>query len=286
MNNSWDSQYLNLVEKVLDKGDFVPCRTGDNVKKILNASLTHDLSEGFPILTFRPLPFKGCRVELQGFINGITDKKWYQDNGCKYWNSWANPTKAKTKEEMLNERDLGPIYGFQWRHFGAEYIDYTTDYNGKGVDQLKNVIDTLKTNPYDRRMIINSWNPSELFKMALPPCIYSFQFTYLNNKLNLTVLQRSADLILGVPTDVMSFALLLHLVANTVNMKPGKLCLNMADCHIYENHIESIKANLNRPQFALPTLELNCNNIFDFKWSDANLINYQHGEKLNFEVAV
>lgn len=287
--NCWDTTYLALVKRILNEGTKAPCRTGDEVIKIPNGQLVHDLADGFPILTYRPLPFKGCRVELQGFINGITDKQWYHDTGCKYWDYWANPTKADVndKEAQLVERDLGPIYGFSWRHFGAEYDNYNTDYTGKGYDQLKKVIDTLKTNPYDRRMVINSWNPAEMHKMALPPCIYSFQFVFAAGRLHIVVTQRSADVILGVPTDVMSYALLLSLVAKTVDMVPGTITLNMADCHIYGNHVETVVNNLDKPQFALPQLKLkeDCD-VFNFQWSDAELENYQHGEKLTFPIAV
>lgn len=290
--NTWDNQYLNLMQDILDNGIEVPCRTGDIVRKKLNCQLSYDLDNGFPLLTFRPLPFKGCRVELSGFLQGITDKKWYQDNGCKYWDSWCNPEKVpySDKEGMKQERDLGSIYGFEWRHFDAEYENYDTNYTGKGFDQLQAVIDKLKTDPYDRRMIISAWNPNNNKNKALPPCLYLYQFTYLGGRLHINAKMRSTDLVLGCPTDFASTALFLMLVAQTVGMKPGTVCLDMTDCHIYENHIPVIQENLEnwrKNQFELPQLILNPTaTVFNFTWDMAKLENYRHGEKISFDVAI
>lgn len=290
--SNFDKQYLDIVREILDEGIETPCRTGNNTLVKLNKVLTHDLEEGFPILTFRPLPFKGARVELSGFLQGITDKQWYNDNGCKYWNEWCNPEKVpySDKEGMKEERDLGPIYGYQWVAFNAPYTNYDIDNKRFGVNQIKNVIETLKKNPYDRRLIVNAWNPTQEKQMALPPCVYVFQFNYLGGRLHITVNQRSCDLILGVPTDFVFYSLLLHLVAKTVNMKPGTVTLNLCNCHIYDNHVEKVKENLKKweeVQFDLPTLVLDDTaDVFNFTWDKAHLENYQHGEKVTFPIAV
>lgn len=292
MQNNYDNQYLKILNKLLNDGIEMPCRTGNNTLVCLNQSLTCDLNDGFPALTFRPLPFKGCRVELSGFLQGITDKNWYIENGCKYWSEWCNPKKVpySNKEGMKLERDLGNIYGFNYRHFGAEYDNYDTDYTGKGFDQLKAVVDTLKTNPYDRRMIISAWDPAHLETMALPPCMYLFQFVYLGNRLHLSAKMRSTDYVLGCPTDIMFCALFLHLMAQTVGMTPGTINLDMTNCHIYDNHIESVKSHLTKweqEQYDLPQLVLDPNaNVFNFTHDMAKLDNYQHGEKVSFPIAV
>lgn len=290
--NTYDNQYLDLVEDILNNGEVNPCRTGNNTLVKLNRVLTHDLAEGFPILTFRPLPFKGCRVELECFLMGNTDKKYYQDRGCQYWNSWANPKLAdpKDKEAQFKERDLGPIYGYQWVAFNAPYERYDVDNKHLGINQIKRVVDTLKVNPYDRRLIVNAWNPSQEDQMALPPCVYVFQFNYVGGRLHITVNQRSCDLILGVPTDFQFYSLLLHLMAQTVGMVPGTVTLNLCNCHIYDNHVELVKDNLmkwRKEQFDLPKLILEPEaNVFNFRYEMAKLDNYQHGDKVTFPIAV
>lgn len=290
--SSYDNQYLDLVEEILNEGIEAPCRTGNNTLVKLNRVLTHDLKDGFPILTFRPLPFKGMKAELAMFLQGNVSKESYQKSGCLYWNDWCNPQKVpySDKEGMKKENDLGPIYGWQWRFWNAEYVDEKTDYTGQGYDQLKRVVDTLKTNPYDRRLIINAWNPSYEDKMALPPCVFQFQFNYLDNRLHITVNQRSCDTLLGVPTDFQFYALLLHLMCQTVDMKPGTITLNLCNCHIYDNHIEKTKENMKRwreVQYNLPKLVLDPSaTVFNFMPDMASLENYQHGEKVTFPIAV
>ena len=258
----------------------------------LNKSLTWDVNEGFPILTFRQIPFKGVKAELSCFLQGITDKRIYQERGCNYWNFWCNPAKVpySDKEGMKEERDLGNIYGWNYRHFGAEYNNYDTDYTGQGFDQLEQVINKLKIDPYDRRMIITAWDPAHMNTMGLPPCLHTWQFNYLGGKLHLTGLQRSADLILGVPADMIQGTLLLYLVAKTVNMQPGTITLEFCNCHIYDNHIEKVKEHLEAWKscdIPLPTIELDSEaTVFNFLPDMANLDNYQYAEKVSFDVAV
>ena len=290
--NAYNKQYLDLVEEILTQGIEAPCRTGNKVLVRLNKSLTWDVNEGFPILTFRQIPFKGAKAELSCFLEGITDKQVYQERGCKYWDYWCNPEKVpySDKEGMKEERDLGNIYGFSWRHFGAEYDNYNTDYLGKGYDQLVQIVDTLKTNPYDRRMIMTAWDPAHMNTMGLPPCLHTWQFNYLDNKLHLTGLQRSADTILGIPADMVQGALLLHLVAKTVNMQPGTLTLEFCNCHIYDNHIPIIKEHIDTwkacdiplPHFTL----VQDATVFNFLPDMAQLIDYKYGEKVSFDIAV
>ena len=289
---TWDNQYLDLVEEIITKGEKMPCRTGNNTLVRLNRNLDWDLKDGFPILTFRQLPFKGMKGELSCFLQGVTDKQEFENRNCKYWKEWCNPTKVpySDKEGMKAERDLGNIYGFNYRHFGAEYDNFDTDYTGKGFDQLQDVVNTLKTNPYDRRMIISAWDPAHMNTMALPPCMYLFQFTYLGGRLHMTAKMRSTDIILGCPTDVMFCALFLSLMAKTVGMEPGTINLSMTNCHIYDNHIEIAKEHLKgwrAEQYVLPKLILDEEaTVFNFMPDMAKLDNYEHGEKVKFQIAV
>lgn len=290
--NTYDNQYLDLVEEILNKGIQAPCRTGNNVLVRLNRSLTVDLEEGFPILTFRQIPFKGVKGEISCFLEGITDKRMYQERGCNYWNNWCNPKKVpySDKEGMKQERDLGNIYGFNWIHFDAEYKGYDYDYKDEGCNQVKQVVETLRKNPYDRRMIITAWDPAHMDTMGLPPCLHTWQFNYLGDRLHLTGLQRSADTVLGVPADIVQGALLLCLMAQTVGMKPGTLTLEFCNCHIYDNHIETVKQNLEnwrKNQYDLPKLILDQNaTVFNFMPEMARLENYQYGSRVTFPIAV
>lgn len=190
---------------------------------------------------------------------------------------------------MMDERDLGPIYGFQWRNFNAEYQDHQTDHSGQGVDQLQHVVDMLKSNPHDRRMIVSAWNPSFIDQMALPPCHYAFQVTVINNKLNLLWNQRSVDTMLGLPFNIASYALLLHLLALESGFEEGKLVGFLADTHIYENHLAGAEEQLARDPntYSAPQLETkNFNSIFDWKAIDTKLVDYQSHPKIEFDIAV
>jgi thymidylate synthase len=184
---------------------------------------------------------------------------------------------------------LGPIYGFQWRHFNAPYKNYDSDYTNQGIDQLKKVIETLKTNPRDRRMIVNAWNPLQFDEMALPPCHYAFQVTVIENKLNLLWNQRSVDTMLGLPFNIASYALFLHLLAKETGLEEGKLVGFLADVHIYENHLAGAKEQLSRDpkKFPLPKIETgNWKSIFDWQADDTKVLNYQSYDRIPFEIAV
>lgn len=287
--------YLDIVKNVLENGVKVDTRTGTKAYTIAGAIFEHDMSKGFPLLTTKKTPFKLVATELEFFINGITDKKWLQDKNNHIWDEWAKPQKAPyghdeaSKKKMLEEKDLGPIYGFQWRHFNAEYKNYDTDYSGKGIDQLKKVVETLKTNPRDRRMIVSAWNPLQFDEMALPPCHYAFQITVIDGKLNLLWNQRSVDTMLGLPFNIASYALLLHLLAKETGLQEGKLVGFLADVHIYENHVEGAKEQLSRDpnKYPLSNIETeNWKSIFDWKSEDTKLINYQSYDRIPFEIAI
>jgi thymidylate synthase len=270
-------------------------RTGVSAYTIAGAIFEHDMKYGFPLLTTKKVPFKMVASELEFFIKGLTDKKWLQDKNNHIWDEWANPKitpyghDQESKEKMLKERDLGPIYGFEWRHFNAPYKGYDCDYENKGIDQLKKVIETIKNNPRDRRMIVSAWNPEQLEEMALPPCHYGFQITVLDGKLNLLWNQRSVDTMLGLPFNIASYALLLHLLAKETGLKEGKLVGFLADVHIYENHLDKAKEQLKRDpnKYPLPKIETNnWSGIFNWSSENSKIIDYQSYEKIPFEIAI
>lgn len=287
--------YLNIVRRVLEQGEQKSNRTGVDTIAVAGAYFEHDMSTGFPLLTTKKMPFKVIASELEFFIKGLTDKQWLKDRNNHIWDEWASPKKAPyghdeaSKKRMAEERDLGPIYGFQWRHFNADYTNYSDDYTNKGVDQLKRVIETIKTNPGDRRMIVSAWNPVKLSEMALPPCHYAFQVTVINGKLNLLWNQRSVDTMLGLPFNIASYAILLHLLAKETGLKEGKLVGFLADVHIYVNHIDGAKEQLTRDPNLYPLCQIQTDNftsIFDWKYDDSTISNYQSHPKIAFEIAV
>lgn len=288
------------------------------------AIFEHDMANGFPLITTKKMGLKNIATELEFFVRGITDKKWLQDRNCHIWDEWSNPEKWKPvydekvarleeqgwllfpedKEEikntaMGNERDLGPVYGFQWRHFGGKYIfnPKTIDKNPEknfvkskpGVDQVANAIHEIKTNPKNRRIIVSAWNPADQPKMALPPCHVMHHLSVQNDKLNLIWTQRSCDMFLGIPYNIASYALLLMLYAKEAGLKPGVLKGELHDVHIYANHIEQVKTQLQRQPYKLPIVEIPDENWKGMlKWhadGGFNLKNYLYHEKLRGEVA-
>lgn len=285
--------YLDIVQKILDEGTLKNNRTGTDAISIAGCSFEHDMSEGFPLLTTKKVPLGLVASELEFFIQGHTDKKWLQDRNNHIWDEWCSPEKVpyghegETKRHMFEERDLGPIYGFQWRHFGAVYEGYIKDYSGKGVDQLNNVIIKLKTDPKDRRMIVSAWNPMDISKMALPPCHYSFQVTVIQDKLNLAWNQRSVDVMLGLPFNIASYGLLLHLLAKDSGLKPGKLTGFLMDTHIYVNHVDGAKEQLGRQPHELPKIETdNFSSVFSWNYKDSKVFGYKSYPNIKFDIAV
>jgi thymidylate synthase len=285
--------YLKIVKNILENGERKSNRTGVDTIALAGAFFEHDMNQGFPLLTTKKVPFRLVASELEFFIKGITDKKWLQERNNHIWDEWCSPKKVsyghdeETKKKMLEERELGPIYGFQWRHFNADYENFDSDYTDRGIDQLKKVVETLKNNPNDRRMIVSAWNPCKLSEMALPPCHYGFQVTVINNKLNLLWNQRSVDTMLGLPFNIASYALLLHLLAKESGLEEGKLVGFLGDVHIYENHLEGAKEQLSRKTLALPKVETeNFTSIFDWQYTDSKILNYESQATIKFDIAV
>jgi len=287
--------YLDIVQRVLSEGEIKSTRQGTDAHTIAGAMFEHDMSNGFPLLTTKKMPFKIIGAELEFFIKGITDKQWLLDRNCHIWDEWCNPKKVpyahdeETKKKMAAERDLGAVYGFQWRHFNAPYVNYDTDYTGQGVDQLKKVIETLKANPNDRRMIVMAWNPLMLDQMALPPCHYGFQLTVTNGRLNLLWNQRSIDIMLGLPFNIASYALLLHLIAKEAGLREGRLIGFLADVHLFLNHVDGAKEQLARDTNKYPLPHINTPNfksIFDWQYTETELLDYQSYPRIQFPIAV
>jgi thymidylate synthase len=287
--------YLDIVKKVLEKGELTKNRTGTDTLVITGAMFEHDMTDGFPLLTTKKVPFRLVASELEFFIKGITDKIWLQERNNHIWDEWCTPLKIpyaydeETKKKMLEERDLGPLYGWQWRHFGAEYKTFDSDYTGKGVDQLKKIVDKLKKNPDDRRMIVMAWNPLDVEKVVPPFCHYGFQVTVVNGRLNLLWNQRSVDTMLGLPFNIASYALLLHLLAKECNLKEGKLIGFLGHVHIYVNHVEGAKEQITRDATKFKLCKLKTNNftsIFDWEYTDTEIEEYDYYPTIKFDIAV
>lgn len=287
--------YHRIVETILKEGEKKSNRTGTDALTVAGLMFEHDMANGFPLLTSKKMSLRLIATELEFFIQGLTDKQWLQERNNHIWDEWANPTKApyghddEAKMRMREERDLGPIYGFQWRHFNAPYHEYSTDYSGQGVDQLKKVVETLKTNPNDRRMIVSAWNPSMMSQMGLPPCHYAFQVTVINGKLNLLWNQRSVDTMLGLPFNIASYGLLLHLLAKESGLAEGKLVGFLADVHIYVNHIDGAREQLSRDSEKFPLAKIATQpfaSIFDWRAGDSALMGYESYPKIELPIAI
>ena len=262
-------QYHDLCKKVLAEGAFKEDRTGTGTKSIFGYQMRFDLSEGFPLVTTKKLHLKSIIYELLWFLKGDTNIKYLTDNGVRIWNEWAD-----------KNGDLGPVYGHQWRSWGKP--------NGEVVDQIKVAIDQIKNNPDSRRIIVSAWNVGELDQMALAPCHAFFQFYVNDGKLSLQLYQRSADIFLGVPFNIASYALLQMIVAQVCELKVGDFVHTFGDAHIYKNHFDQVELQLTREPFPLPTMKINPNvkDIFDFTYEDFELENYQAHPHIKGIVAV
>ena len=275
---------------MLKTGKWKNNRTGTRALTIAGAMLSHDLQEGFPLLTTKKMAFKALKVELEFFVKGLRDKKWLQERGCTIWDEWCNPAKLSPslseedrRQKQIEETDLGPIYGVQWRNFSANYEAA----GEKGVDQLKNVVATLKSNPQDRRMLVSAWNPLALKEMALPPCHVLFHLVVIDGVLNLSWFQRSCDVMLGIPFNLASYALLLELLSQEAGLVPGVVTGLLSDVHIYENHIKGAEEQLTRQPLPLPGLKTDAfTSIFDWKHEQTRLLNYQSHPPIPFAIAV
>lgn len=287
--------YLNIVQKVLDEGVQKSNRTGTDAIAIAGAIFEHDMNLGFPLLTTKKMPYKVIASELEFFIKGITDKTWLQERNNHIWDEWAYPKKAPyghdeaAQKKMKEEKDLGPIYGFQWRHYNAPYYSFNSDYTNQGVDQFKRLVEKLKSDPNDRRMIVMAWNPLALQDMALPPCHYGFQVTVINKKLNLLWNQRSVDTMLGLPFNIASYATLLHLLAKETGYEEGKLVGFLADVHIYINHLDGAREQLTRDPDMYPLPKIiteNFTSIFGWQYTDTKIEGYQSYPRIELPIAV
>lgn len=259
-------QYLDLLKHVMETGVDKPNRTGIDTRSVFGAQMRFDLSKGFPLVTTKKVHLKSIIHELIWLLSGNTNIKYLKDNNVRIWNEWAD-----------ENGDLGPVYGAQWRNF-----------NGQGIDQIKDVVNRLKTNPNDRRMIVSAWNPAQIGQMALPPCHAFFQFYTANGKLSCQLYQRSCDLFLGVPFNIASYSLLTMMMAQVTGFEAGDFVHTLGDAHIYHNHFDQVKEQLSRAPYDLPQMKINPNvtDIDDFKYEDFELIGYQSHPTLTGVVAV
>ncbi len=285
--------YLDIVRRILEQGVKKQNRTGVEALTLPGAMFEHDLSNGFPLLTTKSVPFRLIASELEFFIKGITDKEWLRSRNNHIWDEWCSPERVayghdtETRAKMMQERELGPIYGWQWRNFGAEYVAHDQPPRGQGIDQLRNLVEKLKSDPDDRRMLVSAWNPVDFHCMALPPCHYGFQVTVLAGKLNLMWNQRSVDVALGLPFNIASYALLLHLLARESGLEEGRLVGFLADTHIYVNHLDGISLQLERRPYALPQLVTEgFGDIFSWCHTESRVDGYLHHPKIVFDIAV
>lgn len=262
-------QYLNLLQHVLDNGIRKDDRTGTGTISTFGYQMRFNLEDGFPLLTTKKLHLKSIIHELLWFLAGDTNVKYLQENGVRIWNEWAD-----------ENGDLGHIYGYQWRKW--------RDYKGGHIDQIQEVVDTIKNNPDSRRIIVNAWNVADLPEMNLPPCHAFFQFYVADGRLSLQLYQRSADIFLGVPFNIASYALLLQMMAQVTGLRAGDFVHTLGDAHIYTNHLEQVKEQLKREPRTLPRIVINpeVKSIFDFKYSDFQLTDYDPHPHIAGVVAV
>jgi len=261
-------QYLNLLRDILDNGVRRDDRTGTGTLGVFGRQMRFDLSRGFPLLTTKKLHTRSIFIELLWFLRGETNIAWLKDNGVSIWDEWADA-----------EGDLGPVYGKQWRSWAAP--------NGASIDQIAKLVHGLKTNPNSRRHIVSAWNPADVDDMALPPCHCLFQFFVADGKLSCQLYQRSADVFLGVPFNIASYALLTHMLAKVVGLEPGDFVHTFGDAHLYLNHLEQAELQLSRAPLPLPTLSVaDKTDLFGFELSDFVLNDYQSWPHIKAAVAV
>ena len=262
-------QYLDLLHRILEEGKVKTDRTGTGTKSIFGHQMRFNLEDGFPVLTTKKLHLKSIIYELLWFLKGDTNVKYLQEHGVSIWNEWAD-----------ENGDLGPVYGHQWRSW--------PDHRGGTIDQIQNVIDLIKHHPDSRRMLVTAWNPADIGEMALPPCHCLFQFYVADGRLSLQLYQRSADTFLGVPFNIASYALLLQMMAQVTGLKAGDFIHTTGDTHLHLNHLEQAKLQLTRTPRDQPQMKLNpdVKNLFDFRYEDFELLNYDPWPHIKAEVAV
>ena len=263
-----DTQYEDLLRLVMGKGSVKPDRTGTGTRSVFGHQLRYDLQQGFPLVTTKRVHFKSVAIELLWFLRGDSNVAWLHDHGVTIWDEWAGP-----------DGDLGPVYGVQWRSWPTP--------DGGHVDQIRHLLDSLRSDPHSRRLIVSAWNVAEIPKMALAPCHALFQFHVADGRLSCQLYQRSADLFLGVPFNIASYALLTHMVAQQVGLDVGEFIWTGGDCHIYDNHVEQVTEQLSRDAYPFPRLELRrAASLFDYSFDDMEIVDYQHHPALRAPVAV
>ena len=263
-----DTQYEDFLRQVLDHGASRPDRTGTGSRSIFGHQMRYDLSAGFPLITTKRVHFRSIAYELLWFLRGDTNVRWLQDHGVSIWDEWAAP-----------DGDLGPVYGVQWRSWPTPA--------GEHIDQISQVLEALRTDPTSRRLIVSAWNVGEIARMALPPCHLLFQFYVADGRLSCQLYQRSADLFLGVPFNIASYALLTHMVAQQVGLEVGDFVWTGGDCHIYDNHVDQVREQLSREAYPFPRLHLRkAPSLFDYDFDDIEVVDYQHHPALRAPVAV
>ena len=262
-------QFHQLMQHVLEHGVHKSDRTGTGTLSVFGYQMRFDLSEGFPLVTTKKLHLKSIIYELLWFLSGNTNNQWLKEHGVSIWDEWAAPN-----------GDLGPVYGHQWRSWPVP--------NGENIDQIKDLIEAIKLNPDSRRLIVSAWNVADIPKMALAPCHAFFQFYVAEGKLSCQLYQRSADIFLGVPFNIASYALLTHMVAEQCNLQPGEFIWTGGDCHLYSNHLEQVKLQLSRTPFPLPNLKIHRKpeSIFDYRFEDFEILGYQSHPHIKAEVAI
>ena len=250
-------QYLDLLDDVLREGTVKEDRTGTGTVSVFGRQLRFDLDQGFPLLTTKQLHLKSIIYELLWFLSGDTNVRYLQEHGVRIWNEWAD-----------ERGDLGHVYGYQWRSW--------PDYDGGSIDQIATIVDDIRRTPDSRRLIVSAWNVADLPRMNLPPCHLLFQFYVADGRLSLQLYQRSADLFLGVPFNIASYALLLQMTAQVTGLRPGDFILTLGDAHIYRNHLDQVRLQLSRTPRPLPRMELNParSSLFDFRYDDFHLVGY------------
>ena len=262
-------QYLDLMRHVRDHGVEKPDRTGTGTRSVFGYQMRFDLAQGFPLVTTKKLHLRSIIHELLWFLQGDTNIRYLKENGVRIWDEWAD-----------EHGNLGPVYGSQWRSW--------PNARGQEIDQIKLLLDQIKQNPDSRRLIVSAWNVGELDQMALPPCHAFFQFYVAEGKLSCQLYQRSADIFLGVPFNIASYALLLMMVAQVTGLQPGEFIHTLGDAHLYNNHLQQVDLQLSREPYSLPSIKLNkdIDNLFDFKYEDFELTDYQYHEHIKAAVAV
>jgi len=260
--------YEDLLRRVLTEGTPKGDRTGTGTRSLFGAQLRYDLAKGFPLVTTKRVHFKSVAYELLWFLRGDGNARWLQEHGVRIWNEWAD-----------EDGDLGPVYGVQWRSWPTP--------SGEHVDQIAQVIEQIRTNPDSRRLIVSAWNVADIPEMALAPCHAFFQFYVVDGKLSCQLYQRSADMFLGVPFNIASYALLTHMIAAQTGLEVGEFVWTGGDCHVYDNHVEQVEEQLSRTGYALPTLELAPrDSIDDYEYEDFTVVGYHHHPAIKAAVAV